>query len=265
MSNISPIDYDVIAPKYDARYAQNPLAGVLRELHALVAQSQASDVLEVGCGTGHWVNELHPLVSRVVGLDFSFGMLEQAQTAALSLSKGQNDALLLTNGDANHLPFPSKSFDLVLSLNALQHYTDQRAFISEVRRLLRPGGALAIVNLDPHIGHDRWYLYDYFDGVKDIDLRRFPSSGTLLDWMLGAGFVRAEWRVAERIHQEFVGREVLDNPFTQKGGSSQLALLSDAAYAEGMKRINAAIANANAKPPVFVTDQWLTLLVGWNQ
>lgn len=254
MNAISPVNYDVIAPKYEARYAQNPLAGVARELRALVSTSNARDILEVGCGTGHWVIELQSLVQRIVGLDYSFGMLEQAHA--------QSSQLLLTNGDANHLPFPSGSFDLVLSLNALQHYTDQRAFITEARRLLRPGGALAIVNLDPHIGRDRWYLYDYFDGVKDADLRRFPSSGTLLYWMLAAGYVRAEWRVAERIHQEFVGREVLNNPFTQKGGSSQLALLSDTAYAEGMERIHAAI--GKDEHPVFVTDQWLTLLVGWN-
>lgn len=257
MNNISPINYDVIAPKYDTRYEQNPLAGVSRELHMLVTQSRAQDVLEVGCGTGHWVIELLPLVRRIVGLDFSFGMLEQAHTL--------NDKLLLTNGDANGLPFPSKSFDLVLSLNALQHYTDQRAFITEARRLLRPGGALAVVNLDPHIGRDQWYLYDYFEGVKAADLRRFPSSGTLLDWMLAAGFVRTEWRVAEHIHQEFVGREVLDNPFTQKGGSSQLALLSDTAYIKGLERIHAAIENTHDSPPVFITDQWLTLLVGWNR
>lgn len=257
MNNISPVNYDVIAPKYDARYAQNPLAGVSRELRALIAKSQARDVLEVGCGTGHWAIELHPLVQRIVGLDFSFGMLEQA--------RAQNDKLLLTNGDANHLPFPSGSFDLVLSVNALQHYTDQRAFIVEARRLLRADGALAIVNLDPHIGRDQWYLYDYFDGVKAADLQRFPSSGTLLDWMLTAGFARAEWRVAEHIHQEFVGREVLDNPFTQKGGSSQLALLSDAAYTAGLDRIHAAIANAVDTPSIFITDQWLTLLVGWNR
>lgn len=129
MNDISPVNYDVIAPRYDARYAQNPLAGVSRELRTLVSISQARDVLEVGCGTGHWVIELFPLVRRIVGLDFSFGMLEQA--------RAQNDALLLTNGDANLLPFPSASFDLVLSLNALQHYTDPRAFISEARRLLR--------------------------------------------------------------------------------------------------------------------------------
>jgi SAM-dependent methyltransferase len=256
MNDTSSINYDVIAPKYDARYAQNPLGGVAHELHTLVATSQVRDVLEVGCGTGHWVIELQPLVRHMVGLDFSFGMLEQAQA--------QNDKLLLTNGDANALPFSSGNFDLVLSLNALQHYTDQRAFITEARRLLRPGGALAIVNLDPHIGRDRWYLYDYFEGVKAADLQRFPSSGTLLDWMLAAGFVRAEWRVAEHIHQEFVGREVLENPFTQKEGSSQLAMLSDDTYAAGLDHIRAAIENAKDKPPVFITDQWLTLLVGWN-
>jgi SAM-dependent methyltransferase len=257
MNDISPINYDTIAPKYDARYAQNPLAGVSHELRELVTKSLAHDVLEVGCGTGHWLIELQPLVRRVVGLDFSFGMLKQAQ--------GPNDQTLLTNGDANHLPFPSASFDLVLSVNALQHYTNQQAFISEARRLLRPDGALAIVNLDPHIGRDHWYLYDYFEGVKAADLRRFPSSGTLLDWMLAAGFTRTEWRVADHIQQEFLGWEVLDNPFTQKAGSSQLALLSEDTYAAGLDRIYAAIADASEAPPVFLTDQWLTLLVGWNR
>jgi len=52
MNYISPINYDMIAPKYDKRYEQNPLAGVSRELRTLVAQTQARDVLEVGCGTG---------------------------------------------------------------------------------------------------------------------------------------------------------------------------------------------------------------------
>ena len=256
MNNISPINYDVIAPRYDARYVQNPLSGVSRELHDLVSNGRALDVLEVGTGTGRWVMELYPVVKRIVGLDLSFGMLEQARL--------RNDQLLLTNGDANQQPFASESFDVVLSVNALQHYTDQRAFITEARRLLRAGGALAIVNLDPHIGRDQWYLYDYFDGVKDADLQRFPSSGTLLDWMLAAGFARAEWRVAEHIHQEFIGREVLDNPFTQKGGSSQLALLGDDAYGEGLSRIHAAIAAGDDTSPIFVTDQWLTLLVGLN-
>lgn len=248
------VNYDAVAPNYNARYAQNPLNGVARELHTLAAHSGVRDVLEVGCGTGRWVNELHPLVRRVVGLDFSYGMLQQAQT--------QSPELSLVNGDANHLPFPDASFDLVLSVNALQHYADQRAFITEARRLLRDGGALAIVNLDPHIGRDRWYLYDYFEGVYAADLQRFPSSGSLSDWMLAEGFVHAEWRVAEHIQQEFVGRAVLDNPFTQKNGSSQLALLSDAVYDAGLNRIQNAISDMNGMQPIFITDQWLTILIG---
>lgn len=249
------VNYNNVAPNYNARYTQNPLAGVARELRALVKQSRAREVLEVGCGTGRWVIELQPLVRRIVGLDYSFGMLQQGQL--------QDRELLLVDGDANHLPFPPASFDLILSVNALQHYTDQRAFITEARRLLRAGGALAVVNLDPHIGRDRWYLYEYFEGVHAADLRRFPSGGTLLDWMLAAGFTKAEWRVAEHIHQEFKGAAILDNPFTQKNGSSQLALLSESAYTAGMNRIQAALTQADGAPPVFVTDQWLTLLVGW--
>lgn len=66
MNDISPVNYDVIAPKYNARYAQNPLEGILRELLSLVAQSQARDVLEVGCGTGHWVNELQRTKRRLL-------------------------------------------------------------------------------------------------------------------------------------------------------------------------------------------------------
>ena len=251
------VNYNAIAPNYHERYTQNPLAGVARELRALVDQSGARDVLEVGCGTGRWVMELQPSVRRMCGLDFSLGMLQQAQA--------QDSAAQWVNGDANHLPFPAASFDLVLSVLALHHYTDKRAFIVEARRLLRPGGLLAIINMDPHVGRDRWYLYDYFDGVRATDIQRFPSTGAMLDWMLADGFVRAEWRMAEHIQQEVAGRAVLDNHFTQKHGSSQLAKLSDEAYATGLNRIHAAIAEAeaNGTPAVFTVDQWLTLLAGW--
>ena len=253
----SRTNYTPIASHYNRRYAQNPLAGVARELQALVQQNQARDVLEVGCGTGRWVSELHAVTRQMVGLDYSFSMLQQAREQA--------PVFQLTNGDANHLPFTEAAFDMVLSINALHHYTDQRAFVLEARRVLRPGGALVIVNLDPHVGRDRWYLYEYFEGVRAADLRRFPSSGALTDWMLAAGFNRLEWRVAEHIQQAFVGRAVFNNHFTQKHGSSQLANLSDEAYATGLNRIQAAIAEAEAygNSIKFVSDQRLYLLVGW--
>jgi hypothetical protein len=70
---------------------------------------------------------------------------------------------------------------------------------------------------------------------------------SLVNWLIGAGFKRAEWRVAEEIRAEFHGREVSDNPFLAKNSTSQLVLLSDEAYAAGLARIHAALATAEAQ------------------
>ncbi len=251
------VNYNQIAPNYHQRYAVNPLAGVAGELRTLAQKGGVGDVLEVGCGTGRWLAELQSFAGRIYGVDLSPGMLSQAR---------ERDAgFRLTRADANHLPFPDAAFDLVFCVNALHHFGSPRAFVAEARRLLRPCGALAVVNMDPHTGRDRWYLYDYFAETREIDLRRFPSGGALLDWMIGVGFTRVEWRVAEHIYKEQVGREVLDDHFLQKHGTSQLALLSDEAYAAGLSRIHAALAEAEASgtEAVFTTDLWLPLMVGW--
>ena len=94
----------------------------------------------------------------------------------------------------------------------------------------------AIIGMDPHCGRDRWYLYDYFVGTYATDLGRFPSGGTVLDWMVAAGFARVEWCLAEHIVHQHVGRAVLRDPILQKHGTSQLALLTDEAYAAGLRR-----------------------------
>ena len=251
------VNYNQIAPNYHQRYAVNPLAGVAGELRALAQRRGAGDLLEVGCGTGRWLAELQPFARCVHGVDLSPGMLSQAR---------ERDAQFrLTCADANHLPFSDAVFDLVFCVNALHHFGSPRAFVAEARRLLRPGGALAVVNMDPHTGRDRWYLYDYFTETREIDLCRFPSGGALLDWMIGAGFTSAEWRVTEHIYKQQAGREVLDDHFLQKHGTSQLALLSDEAYAAGLSRIHAALAEAEASgtEALFTTDLWLTLIVGW--
>jgi len=130
--------------------------------------------------------------------------------------------------------------------------------------LLQPGGALAIIGMDPHAGRDRWYLYDYFTGTYETDLRRFSSGGTVLDWMVVAGFARVEWRVVEHIVGQHVGRAVLQDPILQKHGTSQLALLTDEAYAAGMSRIKAALGGAEAtgRTLVFPVDISLTMVTG---
>ena len=142
------------------------------------------------------------------------------------------------------LPVPPANFDLVYCVNAIHHFQQPAAFVAAARRLLRPGGALAVVGSDPRQPGGRWDVYDYFPGTYETDLARFPSWGTLLDWMVAAGFEPVQWRLLEKVESEKVGRAVLADPFLEKGAVSQLALLSDEAYAAGLGRIEAALANA---------------------
>jgi ubiquinone/menaquinone biosynthesis C-methylase UbiE len=256
------VDYDGIAPTYNRRYADSELSNVaiaLRMLaERLAAERAALRVLEVGCGTGHWLAGLRQVTARLHGLDFSAGMLAQACQ--------RTDRLFLTQGRASQLPHAEGSFDLVCCVNAIHHFRQPGAFVPEAQRLLRPGGALAVIGMDPNTLPNRWYVYDYFEGTLEADLARFPSWGTVLDWMIGAGFERAAWRLVEWVHDPRVGRAVLDDPFLRKDAVSQLALLSDGAYAAGLDRIRTALAKAEAdgRTLTFPSDITLAMLVGWR-
>lgn len=250
------VDYDRIASNYHQRYAVNPLPGVAAALRALVQPYRAARVLEVGCGSGRWLAELGPLAAWVCGVDLSPGMLRQA--------RGHTAWLALACGEAGCLPFVDAAFQFILCVNALHHFAQPRRFIGAARRMLEPGGRLAVVGMDPHTGRDQWYVYEYFAGTREADLARFPASATLLAWMAEAGLADLECRPAERILHHFVGYEVLDDYFLQQHSTSQLALLTDEAYAAGLGRIRAALAEAEAvgRRLVFSVDTSLVLCTG---
>jgi SAM-dependent methyltransferase len=250
------VNYDQLAPTYDQRYTVGRFEGIATALRSLAQDVSAARILEVGCGTGRWLAELLPVAREIYGIDLSPGMLQQARQRLESLT--------LICGHASYLPFPASVFDLIFCVNAFHHFPQPRDFISEARRLLRPGGALAIIGMDPHAGRDRWYLYDYFVGTDETDLRRFPSGGAVLDWMIAAGFARVDWRVVEHIRGQHVGRAVLEDPILQKHGTSQLALLTDEAYTTGMSRIRTALdeADATGKTLEFPVDLSLTMVAG---
>jgi len=249
------VDYDQIAPVYDRRFAANRRDGTTAALCSLARELDAERVLEVGCGTGRWLADLYPVADQLYGLDLSIGMLNQARKRA--------ERYHLVRGPASRLPFPDVVFDLVYCVNAIHHFDHPRAFISEARRLLRPGGALAVVGTDPRGRKDSWYVYRYFKGVYEADLRRFPSWGMVLDWMVEEGLEGVECRLVERILERKVGWEVLSDPFLQKNSCSQLALLSDEAYATGLRRIKAALRQAEAagETLTFPSDISIAMLI----
>src|SRR5438128_2478767 len=123
-SNYKQLDaasYDSAAAEFDrlTERFNGPLAARILDL----AQLHATDhVLDVGTGTGLVALRAGGLAQngRVVGIDHSSGMLEQA--AAKAQRSGLSDVIRFRPMDAEQLEFPDHSFDVVLSLYALFHF-----------------------------------------------------------------------------------------------------------------------------------------------
>jgi SAM-dependent methyltransferase len=228
------VDYDAIAQHYNRRYEARQLAGVRKALDRLRTSGR---VLEVGCGTGHWLR------SDDFGVDLSFEMLRRA--------RGR-----LACANASALPFRSREFSFVFCVNAIHHFGDKRAFICEARRVLQPGGTLAVLGISPEMQRGQWWIYEYFDRTYDLDQKRFPRWGEVTDWCLEEGFRELEWRVVETIIADRKGSDIFLDPFLPKHAASQLALLTDEEYEAGLARIEAAI---SADPKVLFRSR---LLVG---
>ena len=102
-------------------------------------------ILEVGCGPGSFAEEV---VGRdLVCLDPIAEMLRVAETRVGPKRAARGDSVVeFVEGVAEELPFEDASFDAVCSLFSFRDWYDKRAGLSEVLRVLRPGGTLVIVD-----------------------------------------------------------------------------------------------------------------------
>jgi SAM-dependent methyltransferase len=156
------------------------------------------------------------------------------------------DAALI-RGRAEHLPFPAEMFDRVFCINAIHHFIDKPTFLKEARRLLRPGGKMLTVGLDPHAGIDQWYIYDYFPESIEIDRQRYPASSSLQEGMRQAGFETSTTVEVEHWVILLPAREILKQGRLARTATSQLSVLTDEQYQRGLQRIYAEIKGAEEK------------------
>jgi SAM-dependent methyltransferase len=118
-------------------------------------------VLELGCGTGVFLERVAPCGARIVGLDLSADLLAKARARL-----GDVPNVVLHRGNAEQLPYADASFDAVYGSSVLHHLDLDRA-LREVLRVLRPGGRCAFTEpnlLNPqvalmfHLGLTRRYF-----------------------------------------------------------------------------------------------------------
>jgi ubiquinone/menaquinone biosynthesis C-methylase UbiE len=232
------VNYDSIAPAYDQRYVVNDYSGVETALRTFVRPELTGRVLEIGCGTGHWLRLLNEQAVRVAGVDASGNMLALARTAAPDVP--------LVRGRAEQLPFGDQLFKRAFCINAFHHFEDQLGFLAEARRVLTPGGEIMIVGLDPHTGRDRWYIYDYFEPALAIDQARYSPSHQIREWMERLGYTRVRTSEVQHSPVRLSARAAIEQGRLEKNATSQLAVLSDEDYQHGVARIRRALESAEA-------------------
>ncbi len=123
-------------------------------------------VLDMGCGGGHVSFRTAPHVAAVVAYDLSEEML---QTVGLEASKRDLPALRTRQGSVERMPFENEEFDFVFSRYSAHHWRDLPGALKEARRVLRPRGAAAFIDVvappDP--------LLDTY--LQAVELLRDPS------------------------------------------------------------------------------------------
>ncbi len=142
-------DFDAVAGIWDqeprrVKLAQDIVSALCRELHL----DGGMEALDYGCGSGLVTLGLQPLVGKITGADSSKGMLEVLER---KLEQGKIENVTLQLLDLERQPLDA-SYDLITSSMTLHHVQDVPALIASLAAALKPGGWLALADLETEDG-----------------------------------------------------------------------------------------------------------------
>lgn len=129
-----------------------------------IAPSTADQVLDVACGNGRISVALAKLTRHVTGIDLTAAMIMQARQLQAQSQVTNVDWQV---GDVLPLPFPDRSFSLVVSQAAFHHFADPAAVLAEMARVCTDGGRIAVNDMSPDPRSA--------DALNDIEKLRDPS------------------------------------------------------------------------------------------
>ncbi len=197
--------FDRIAPVYDVmnRVMSAGLDQRWRRLTAGAVVRPGDRVLDACCGTGDLALAAAAKGGRVTGLDFSERMLERARR--------KSPAVDWVRGDLLELPFAEGSFDAATIGFGARNVLDLDRALSELRRVLRPGGRLAILEITRPSGVLAPFYRLWFDTLVPLagkllpggsaytylpaSVRRFPGPDELADLLRRTGFTDVRYRL----------------------------------------------------------------------
>lgn len=143
------------APSFIGRFLDSDYRRKMQPPSKLIRRSRIKEgmkVLEVGCGSGAFTT----FVARAVGsegevfaLDIQPEMLKQIENKLKRSENNDIKNIMLIEGDAYNLPFNNDFFDLVYTITVLQEIPDKNKALTEIKRVLKPEGILAVTEFLP--------------------------------------------------------------------------------------------------------------------
>jgi len=198
--------FDRIAPVYDPmnRLMTAGLDVRWRRLAAAVVVRPGDRVLDAACGTGDFaLADLDAGAREVVGIDFAPRMLERARRKSTEIDWIQADLLAL--------PFPDESFDVATVGFGVRNLAELERGLRELRRVLRPGGRIAVLEITRPRGALRPFFSVWFERIVQLagrllpggraygylpeSVRRFPPAEELAELLEHAGFENVRFRL----------------------------------------------------------------------
>lgn len=148
--------FDAIAP--DWNQIRQDIFGGLDISHEIVGRMGTCEIAaDLGCGTGDLLPVIRKKARRVIGVDKSPKMLEQAERRSALNGKG----IELRIGEMEHLPMRDGEADTAVINMVLHHLPDPGAGIAEAGRVIRKGGTLILVDLDKHHNEEMRSRYEH--------------------------------------------------------------------------------------------------------
>ena len=175
-----------------------------------MALTENMNILDVACGTGMLTKEaLRQMPSlHIEALDFSPEMLAQGEVRLNQA--GLLDKVNLVEGDAMNLPYEANTFDCAMSAFALRNVPDIIKTLSEMKRVVKPGGRVVTLELaKPTVFGFKQLYYAYFEKILPVlgklskdqssyawlpeSLRRYPHQSKVLEYFNEVGYKDATY------------------------------------------------------------------------
>jgi malonyl-CoA O-methyltransferase len=149
--------YDTTAEMYDERYSEEQNRKYRKALEEVSVEGAA--VLDAGCGSGLFFEQVTGKAKLVVGVDISHGLLLKAKRHAAK-------NVFIVQADADHLPLRDGVFDAVFFFTVLQNMPNPAETLTEIKRLTRAGGRIVLTGLKKAFGFQKFMDLVENSGLK---------------------------------------------------------------------------------------------------